>query len=295
MIVEGTITVQDETVLLNVERTLKGQERRQIKVLYVHWFEAPDPHFKNGEDVLLFLGNPDPNANRLFFPDIVIPKENEMYLYGLGDMAKWPKTYADPNKDWTGYPRLLNVAPLNAIETLVEKILVIENAPDLGRKVDLCTEYIRSPDPSLQYVTLEYVRFRLLWPSPPGSSHPIIPDEMREKERQILRQIAREALPLVDSNEPLIRARAMLMLRYRPPTETMPHLIEGITDEYRGAREAARQVLNILARVLKVEEPFVDFNSGQPPEQLRSVQRQWNAWWESNRVRVKALEDRWTQ
>jgi hypothetical protein len=84
VIAKGKISIQDEKIILNVEKIMKGQDCNQITVLYHHWFEVPDPKFKDGEDVLLFLHTPAPNEDKLLFPNATTPKEGEMYLFGLG-------------------------------------------------------------------------------------------------------------------------------------------------------------------------------------------------------------------
>ena len=141
-IVTGNITIKGEKIILNVEKTLKGQEHRQLRVFYLHWFEVPDPRFRNGERVLLFLYIPDLKGEfaRLAFPDAPEPKKGEMYLLGLGDQAKWRRSYPEkPEKHefYHHFPRLQDKASLDAIQNVVEKLLKLENEPNLDEKVKM--------------------------------------------------------------------------------------------------------------------------------------------------------------
>lgn len=290
-IARGTVTIEGDEVLLRVERILKGQQRRQIKVRYIHWFEVPDPQFKSGEQVLLFLHIPDVNGLKSSWPDIAGLKEGEMFLFGLSDQAKWPKPYVDPSKKWTAYTGPENGASLSAVENVVQKLLVIENTADLDEKAQMCAMYIRSSDPLLQYATMQYAQHGLLQPSQLDNLSPEESYEVSRKHFRILGKLAGEALPLIDSNEPAIRAHAILLLRYRQPTEVLPYVIEGITDRVASVCEAARRVLGTFAASLKLEEPFVNFSSRQKPEELASIQRQWSTWWENNKARLRAEEE----
>ena len=288
-IVKGNITIQDQRVILNIEKTLKGQEHRQVTVLFHHWSEVPDPQFKNGENVLLFLYIPDPNKERLMFPNTPDPKKGEIYLFGLGDQAKWPKTYADPKRDFTGYPNLLATGSLSDIQKIVEELLRIEDIADLDEKVKLCTEYIRSSNRRLQFTALQYAVRGQLWAPPPGEPRGRITNEVADKRFNILRKLSGEALSLslVDSNEPSIRAESMRFLRYASPSEAMPNLIRRITDEDRLVRSVTRTVLNTLSMDLEITGSFVKYKPDEPPEHLRFIQQQWNDWWQKNKDRLK--------
>jgi hypothetical protein len=292
-IVTGNITIQDQRIILNIEKTLKGQEHRQLRILYHHWFDVPDPQFKNGENVLLFLYIPDPNKERLMFPNTPNPKEGEMYLFGLGDQAKWPRVYpekVDRHKPPRHYPKLQDNASLRDIEDVVERLLEIENAPNLDEKVKLCTEYIRSSNRLLQLTALQYAMWGHLWAPPPGEPRGRIPKEISRKRFNIRRNLSGEvlSLSLVDSNEPSIRAESIRFLRYASPSQAMPNLIRRITDEDRLVRSVTSTVLNTLSMDLKITGSFVKYRPDEPPEHLRSIQHQWNDWWQNNKDRLKS-------
>jgi len=295
-IVKGTISIQNNKITINVEKTLKGQEHRRLIVLYQHWFEVPDPQFKNGENVLLFLYTPDPNKYILPFVNIPKPKKEEMYLFGLGDQAKWPRVYPEkPDRQhvYHHYPKLQDNASLNDIQEVVEKLLRIENTADLDEKVKLCTEYIRSSNPLLQFTALQYAIWGHLWSPPPGEPHGIIPNEVAERRINILRGLSDEvlALSLVDSNEPSIRAEAIRFLRYAYPGVAMPNLIRKITDDDSLVRSATRTVLGTMASELKIKGGFINYRYADPPEKLKSIQQQWNDWWQQEKQRWPIPEE----
>lgn len=293
-IVRGSITIQDEKIILNVEKTLKGQEHLRLRVLYLHWFDVPDPRFKNGEDVLLFLHIPDLKSDfaRMAFPDAPEPKKGEMYLLGLGDQAKWPRSYPEKPKKHEYYhhfPRLQDNASLDAIQNVVEKLLEIENEPNLDEKVKLCTKYIRSPNRLLQFTAMQYAVWDYLWAPPPGKPGGSVPTEVARERFNILRNLSDEvlSLSLVDSNEPSLRAESIRLLRYALPKKAMPHLISRITDEDKLVRSATRTTLNTMAYELKITGPFVKYKHDDHADRLKSVQQQWSDWWRENRDRVK--------
>jgi hypothetical protein len=293
VIAKGKISIQDDKIILNVDKILKGQDSSQIIVLYRHWFEVPDPKFKDGEYVLLFLHTPDPNEDNLLFPNTPPLKEGEMYLFGLGDQAKWPRIYpVKPKRHeyYHHYPKLQDTASLEAIQDVVEKVLAIENAKSLEDKVKLCTEYIKSSNRLLQFTAVEYAIHGGLWAPPPGKPFPAISHEVADKRNNILKKLADEviSLSLVDSNEPSVCAEAIRFMRYAEPDKTIPLLIPKITDKDQDVRSATRTALNAIAGNLQITDSFVNYRSKDSVEKLKSVQQQWNEWWEENKDDIKS-------
>ena len=293
-IVTGNITIRGEKIILNVEKTLKGQQHHQLRVFYLHWFEVPDPRFRNGERVLLFLHIPDLKSDfaRMAFPDAPEPKKGEMYLLGLGDQAKWPRSYPEKPKKHVHYhhfPRLQDNASLDDIQDVVERLLKIENEPNLDEKVKLCIEHIRSPNRLLQFTVMECAVRGGLWAPPPGKPGGRVPNEVADKRRDVLRNLSREVLTLslVDSNEPSLRAESVRFLRYALPKKAMPHLISRITDEDLIVRRETRTALNMQADWLNITGPFVKYKHDDHPDRLISVRQQWMNWWQQNKDRIR--------
>ncbi|MBN1359299.1 MAG: HEAT repeat domain-containing protein [Sedimentisphaerales bacterium] len=292
-IVKGTIAIHDDAIILDVEKTFKGEEHQRLRVRYRSWFEVADPQLENGEAVLLFLYTPDPNVDKVLFFDPPILEEGAMYLFGLGDQAKWPRVYPkepDKHKPPHHYPALQDIASLADIEDVVEKLLEIENTPNLPDKVRICTEYIRSESRLLQYTGMQYALQSLLWARPFGAPRETVSLETSRERFAIRRQLSREvlSLSLLDSNEPSLRAKAAQFLRYAPLSEAMPRLISRITDDDPHVRTAVRVTLRTFARELDVTDAFAQSISADDSlDQCRLVQQQWLNWWENNRVRLK--------
>jgi hypothetical protein len=236
----------------------------------------------------------------LLFPNATTPKEGEMYLFGLGDQAKWPRKYPEkpePQEYYHHYPKLQDTASLEAIQDVAEKLLRIENISDLEEKVKLCAEYIKSPNRLLQFTAMEYAIHGSLWAPPLGVPLPATPHEVADKRNNILKKLADEvlSLSLVDSNEPSICAEAILFLRYAEPSKVMPLLIRKITDEDKNVRSNTQTVLNTLSKDMKINGDLVDYKFDDSIENLKSIQKQWNDWWQKNQHKSEAVEQEYKQ
>lgn len=295
MIVKGSISMHEGEVFIDVEKTLKGREHQRLQVRYSPWFEVSDPRFEDGEAVLLFL-TPSPEPMSLLrSPDLPGPREGEMYLLGFGDQAKWPRVYPEQpeeHKSQIRYSKLLEAASLDDIEGIVAKLLLIEEASAVDDKVAICISYLRIPEPSLQCTIMRYVEFGLLWPRSPEEPSPQISHEQSRMRLSVRRQFSREVLErsLQDANEPDLRRQAVSALRYAHFTEAIPQLIERITDDDSRVQTRARGVLRTLARELHMTDAFATSVDNDSPEHLRTVQQQWQDWWQNNRARLQALE-----
>lgn len=294
VIAKGKISTQDDKIILNVEKTLKGQEHSKITVFYMKWpeYEGALPKFKDGENVLLFLTN-DIKGYKSLVPDTPDLKKGELCLLGFSNQAKWPRVYPEKRKDnvyYHHYPKLQDTASLEAIQDVVEKLLQIENTKALEEKVKLCTEYIKSPNRLLQFTSMEYAIQSFLWAPPPGKPFPQIPHEVAAKHNNILKKLADEvlSLSLVDSNEPSVCVEAIRFMRYAEPDKAIPLLIPKITDKDQDVRSATRTALNVIAGNLQITGSFANYKSKDSAENLKSVQQQWNKWWENNKDNIKS-------
>lgn len=293
VIARGKISIQDKEIILDVEKTLKGQEHSKIAILYMKWpeYEGTLPKFKDGENVLLFLTNDIKGYKPLVFntPDM---KKGELCLFGFSDQAKWPRVYPEKRKDnvyYHHYPKLQDTASLKAIEDVIEKLLEIENTKELEEKVKLCTEYIKSPNRLLQFTGMEYAIQGGLWAPPIGEKSSSISYETSKKRFSIMKKLGDEiiSLSLVDSNEPSVCAEAIRFMRYAEPDKAIPLLIPKITDKDEDVRSATRTALKVIAGNLQITGSFVNYKSKDPVEKLKSVQQQWNEWWQNNKDNIK--------
>ena len=296
VISRGKISIEDEKIILNVEKTLKGQEYSKIPVFYMKWpeYEGTLPKFKDGENVLLFLTN-DIKGYKPLVPNTPDMKKGELCLFGFSDQAKWPRVYPEKRKDnvyYHHYPKLQDTASLKAIEDVIEKLLEIENAKALEEKVKLCTEYIKSPNRPLQFTAMEYATQSFLWAPPAGEKSSSTSYETSKKRFNIMKKLADEviSLSLVDSNEPSVCAEAIRFMRYTEPDKAIPLLIPKITDKDQDVRSATRTALNVIAGDLQITGSFVNYKSKDSIEKLKSVQQQWNKWWEENRENIKSRQ-----
>ncbi len=264
VIAQGTISIEADKYLLQIDEMLKGQAAGRL-IVRSHLF-APlhGVEFHNGEAVLLFLEIPDSNGMA--------------YLLGSGDQGKWPKTPGDPNHQSADYPRLLTEAPLEKIHNVAGQLLAIENAGQLDQKVTVCTKYIRSADPLLQYVAMQYAGQGLLWPPSPENPYPRVSHELAKRRFDILRKLSEDAISLVDSNEPSVRAESVRLLRYARVADAMPKLIKRITDSDLNVRSSTRIVLGTIAREYKIQDSFVDFDHRDTQDRLQPAQKAWNDW-----------------
>jgi hypothetical protein len=284
-IAKGKITVQNDEVILNIEKMLKGENVRELTILFEHNFEAPDPKFTDGEKVILFLHIPDfgegyiiPGLGVIPMPEV---KEGEMYLFGLGDQAKWPKRYSG-NYKFMPYPKLQDNASLDEIQDVVEKLLIIEDTNNIDEKVKLCTEYLKSSDKLLQYTILEFILYSGIW-----TSHTENLSWLRNstKYQYILKNLSDEvfSISLIDDKEPTIRAEAIRFLRYTETYKAISILIPKLTDDDRLVRSVSREVLNIFSGELKISEELASYKSDDSMENYKSIQQKWKAWEEKNK------------
>ena len=290
VISKGKISIQNDTIILNVEKTLKGQEYTQITILYIKYpeFEAALPKFKDGEETLLFL---DPEPYEPVFNIVEKLNKGEMYLFGLGDQAKWPRVYPEKPKGseyYHHYPKLQDTASLEAIQGVVEKLLEIEKIQDLDKKTILCAEYIKSTNRLLQSTALEYAVHGYFWAPPIGESRGAIPKEVSVQRTSIMKKLASEvlSLSLVDSNEPSISEEAIRFMIYVEPEKAMPLLISKITDEDKGVRTATHTAINTIANNLKIKESFVKYEHDDSMENLKAIQQKWKNWFNENKDKL---------
>jgi hypothetical protein len=279
-IVKGTISIQDSKTIINISKTLKGKENRQLRVLFFPWNEVHDPVFQDGENVFLFLYVPDPNKEKIFFPNMPNVNEGEMYLYGFSYQAKWPRGKQQKLDIPDSYrPKILDTAPIEVIQDIIEKILRVENTKDVNEKVNICTEYIKSPNKLLQYIALQYVINGQLW-SPPGKEPDIVALSHENAVKHIFGKISEEiiSLSLTDSNEPLIRSESVRFLRYAKPSVAIPILVTKITDEEISVRAYTQTILNTFSQDLKITGDFVKYKPDESSENLKNIQQKWNNW-----------------
>ena len=292
-IVTGKISMQDEKVVLIVENILKGRKQDQITIYCMKWpsYEAAPPRFTDGEKVLLFLFVPEPPFSELDrLMGIHEVHEGEMYLFGLGDQGKWPRIYPERpkgNEYYRHYPRLQDNASLEAIQDVVEKFLKIEDSNDLVKRVNLCAEYIKSENNLLKLTALQYAGQSLLWEVPDGKSFSRSSEEISQMKKSFINGIHDEFMKLIDSNEPSLLAESIRYLKYAQPGEALPVLIRNITNEDRDIRTNTSSALFQLAGELKITGDFVKYNSTEPMENLAAIQKQWNDWWEENKVKFE--------
>jgi hypothetical protein len=187
--------------------------------------------------------------------------------------------------------------PLKAIQDVVEKLLQIENAKELEEKVKLCTDYIKSSNRLVQFTMMEYAIHGNLWALSPSNRASIISHEEAKKRFNILTRFSSEilSLSLVDSKEPSIRAVVILFLRYDEPSKVMPLLIGKITDEDINVRSNTRTVLNTLATEMKINDDFINYRHDDPIENLKSIQQQWDDWWQKNQHKSETEEQEYKQ
>ena len=79
-------------------------------------------------------------------------------------------------------------------------------------------------------------------------SHPRVPHEAAKKRFGVLRQLSRDALSLVESDDPSLEAESIRLLRYARPSDALPHLINRITDRNPSIKKVTRSVLSTLAQ-----------------------------------------------
>ena len=279
-IAKGKISLQNEKVILNIKKMLKGKSQNELTISFLHDFEAPDPKFSDGEEVILFLHIPDfskgyiiPGLGAIPMPEV---KEGEMYLFGLGDQAKWPKRYSGKYK-FMPYPKLQDTASLEAINNVVQKILKVEDSNNLDEKIKLCTEYIKSSDKLLQYTAMEYALDSGFL------------DSFYKKDKKILNQFYNEIikLNLINDDESTIRSEAIRFLRLAEVLEVIPLLIPKITDSDRLVRSAT---LEILFRHIRDSKDNKYFSPDDSMDKLKSIQMKWNEWWLENKDKFTKKE-----
>jgi len=284
-IAKGTILIKNEKIILKIEKMIKGEDYKELVILFQHDLEAPDPQFKNDEEVLLFL---EPQLNKSETNPAKDSNEIEMYLFGLGDQAKWPRVYqnnSSSNASYLYYPKLQDSAPLKAIQNVVEKLLIVEDANNIDEKVKLCSEYIKSPDKLLQFTTLQFVIQSGLWPPPPENTQETVLSSSTIAERNsILKKFGEEIidLSLIDDKESTIRAEAIKFLRYIEPYKAISLLIPKLTDDDRLVRSVSRDVLNKFSAELNIAGELSSYKSDDSIENYKSIQQNWNTWKEKN-------------
>jgi hypothetical protein len=284
-IVKGTISIQKTKVTLNIEKVLKGENHKEMIILFHHDIEVPDPQFKIGEEVLLFL---EPQTTKSEINQAQDSNDIKMYLFGLGDQAKWPRFYpnnSDNNAYYLHYPKLQDTASLKTIQNVVEKLLIIEDANSIDEKVKICNEYIKSSDKLLQFTSLQFVIQDRLWPPQSENTQEPAPSSSTIAERNsILKKFGEEiiALSLIDDKEATIRAEAIRFLRYTEPYKAISFLIPKLTDDDRLVRSNSREVLNNFSGELKLTKELASYKSDDTMENYKSIQQNWNTWKEKN-------------
>ena len=275
-IAKGTVSSDAGRIILKIDEMLKGQNYETLRIEFQSWFEVPDPQFTDGEAVLVFLKVVDPNGTA--------------QLLGVGDQAKWPREVrtGSESKYMYAHARIYEKAALESIVDLVKRMLTVENAEGLDRRVELCEQYIASSNPLLQFTAMQYALGGHLWPVPSGSRYPTVPREISRQRFGILRRLSKNALSLIDSAEPEIRGYSARFLRYAEPATAIPSLIPMITDEDRLVRSFTKTTLGTLATDLKIKGAFTEYNPDDSAKNLESVQQQWNDWWEAHKDRMKS-------
>ena len=209
VVAKGRISIEDYRPVLGVQKIFKGESYSNLTIQWRELFDNPIPEFQNGEAVLLFLEKPD--------------EKGATYLVGYGTQAKWPKAYDDPNES-SGYPEILGSASLENIENIVEKILQIENTVEPNERVELCGQYIKSPNQLMQLTTMQYVLDDLIWPSSDDLNQRISHAEAKRR-FGIKRKLSSDSLQLIDSDESAIQVESIRFLRYAHASEAIPNLI----------------------------------------------------------------------
>ena len=147
----------------------------------------------------------------------------------------------------------------------------------------LDVEYIKADNKLLKLTALEYARFNYVWESPDGKSFSKSSEEISQMKKSFINDIYDEFMKLTDSNKPSLRAESIRYLKYAPPSEALPILIRNIANDDKDVRKTTRNAINVLARELKINGDFVEYNYEDSLENLRAIQKQWNDWWETNK------------
>ncbi len=255
IIASGAITIRNGKIILVTDRVLKGRAPRNLTIIDCPGIKELIVKYTEDQNVLLFLQAISSDSACL----------TSSYL------SKWPRS----NSMQESGNILDNTSP-ESIADLVMEILGVEAKTDLNDRIDIIEGWLDSPDSLLNLVALQYVLSSHFWPE--GLS----PDYKKGITMyNVRKQLSGYAFKLIQSNKPGIREESIRLLRYADPESVFPVLINKITDPNKYVREATSSVLfSILHKKELNDDLKYDYN--ESPEELLSVQRKWQEWYEAN-------------
>jgi hypothetical protein len=254
IIATGTVTTRDGKTIMITQRILKGEAPKELSIIdtiKVSWLVVK---YDENEHVILFMKSIDAIS---------------AYLTS-GFLAKWPRDTISE------YSTILDRASVESIAGLVNQILRIESKTDIHNRIDILKAWLDSSDSLLNLVALQYVLSSHIWPE--GLS----PDYQKGITRyNVHKELSGYAFKLIQSDSPSIQEESIRLLRYADPALALPVLISKITDPNKYVREATSSVLFSLLHEEDLKDDLkYDYNESS--EELLSVQRKWQEWYEAN-------------
>jgi hypothetical protein len=253
IIASGNIMIKEGKTILVTNQILKGKAPKELTI-------SSDPKtgwrkvdFIEDEYVLLFLKSIDAGNAKLT----------------AGGTAKWPKANVGE------YSNILSRASVASVADLANQILDIESKTDIDDRVDVLRDWLDSSDSLLNLIALQYALGGHIWSNEPS------PDYQTSIDRNnILNGLSGYAFKLIQSDSPLIQSESIRLLRYADHEQALPILISKITDPNRNIREATCSELMSFSHRKDMEDNL-NYRFNDSPEELLSVQRKWQEWYDS--------------
>lgn len=209
IVVEGRITLDQGEPYLVPGTFVKGSANGRMLLGTRLLGASPAPMFYEGEPVLLFLEPADGSGR--------------YYLYGLGDMGKWPQP---------SLPNAYGRADLRGLVSATEAVVKAFARSSFEERATDIIGMFQSKDEVMQLAGLDMAMSNTFSNS--------LPEDQKHTAR---RQLAAFAIPLLQSPRSDIRGHAVLLMQSAPDIVSTPLLIPMVNDENHWVRRQARTIL----------------------------------------------------